>query len=47
MHEPKVTDLDYIQDGHHSSATRQFLSDPSAVLRGFPQAGMAHKRATA
>jgi putative transposase len=28
-------------------AIRQFLSDPSAVLRGFPQAGMAHKRATA
>jgi len=28
-------------------AIRQFLTDPSAVLAGFPQAGMAHKRATA
>ena len=28
-------------------AVRQFLTDPSAVLCGFPQAGMAHKRATA
>ncbi len=28
-------------------AIRQFLTDPSAVLCGFPQAGMAHKRATA
>jgi hypothetical protein len=28
-------------------ALRQFLSDPSAVLAGFPQAGMAHSRTTA
>jgi putative transposase len=28
-------------------AVQQFLTDPSAVLCGFPQAGMAHKRATA
>lgn len=28
-------------------AIQQFLTDPSAVLCGFPQAGMAHKRATA
>lgn len=28
-------------------AIQQFLTDPSAVLRGFPQAGMAYKRATA
>lgn len=28
-------------------ALQQFLVDPSAVLRGFPQAGMAHQRATA
>ena len=28
-------------------AVQQFLTDPSAVLYGFPQAGMAHKRATA
>jgi putative transposase len=28
-------------------AVQQFLTDPSAVLRGFPQAGGAHKRATA
>ena len=28
-------------------AIRQFLTNPSAVLAGFPQAGMAHKRATA
>jgi hypothetical protein len=37
-----TTKLDIIRP-----AIRQFLSDPSAVLRGFPQAGMAHKRATA
>ncbi len=37
-----TTKLDLIRP-----AIRQFLSDPSAVLRGFPQAGMAHKRATA
>ena len=28
-------------------AIRPFLTDPSAVLAGVPQAGMAHKRATA
>jgi putative transposase len=28
-------------------ALQQFLADPSAVLCGFPQAGLAHKRATA
>lgn len=28
-------------------AIQQFLTDPSAVLCGFPQVGMAHKRATA
>ncbi|MEI6180893.1 MAG: hypothetical protein WCP31_09060 [Chloroflexales bacterium] len=28
-------------------AIRQFLTDPRAILDGFPQAGMAHKRATA
>ena len=28
-------------------ALQQFLTDPSVVLHGFPQAGMAHKRATA
>src|SRR5215218_6433336 len=28
-------------------AVQQFLTNPSAVLCGFPQAGMAHKRATA
>ena len=28
-------------------AIQAFLTDPSHVLRGFPQAGMAHKRATA
>lgn len=28
-------------------AIQAFLTDPSDVLRGFPQAGMAHKRATA
>ena len=28
-------------------AVQQFLTDPSIVLCGFPQAGMAHKRATA
>jgi putative transposase len=28
-------------------AVQQFLTDPSVVLCGFPQAGMAHKRATA
>ena len=37
-----TTKLDIIR-----SAIRQFLTDPSAVLAGFPQAGMAHKRATA
>lgn len=28
-------------------AIQHFLSDPSAILAGFPQAGMAHKRSTA
>ena len=28
-------------------AIQQFLTDPSAVLGGFPHAGLAHKRATA
>lgn len=28
-------------------AVQQFMTDPSVVLCGFPQAGMAHKRATA
>ncbi len=28
-------------------AVQPFLTDPSVVLRGFPQAGGAHKRATA
>lgn len=28
-------------------ALQHFLTDPSAVLRGFPQAGLAHKNATA
>jgi hypothetical protein len=28
-------------------AIQQFLSNTSTILRGFPQAGMAHKRATA
>lgn len=28
-------------------AIQQFLTDPSAILAGFPQAGMAHKRSTA
>jgi len=28
-------------------AVQQFLTDPSALLRGFPQAGRAHKHATA
>lgn len=28
-------------------AIQAFLTDPCAVLRGFPQAGMAHKRPTA
>ncbi len=37
-----TTKLDIIRP-----AIRQFLTDPSAVLRGFPQAGTAHKRATA
>ena len=37
-----ATKLDIIRP-----AVRQFLSDPSAVLRGFPHAGFAHKRATA
>ncbi len=37
-----TTKLDIIRP-----AIRQFLTNPSAVLRGFPQAGMAHKRATA
>lgn len=30
-----------------SMALQQFLSDPSAVLRGFPQVSMAHERPTA
>jgi hypothetical protein len=37
-----ATKLDIIRP-----AVQQFLSDPSAVLAGFPQVGMAHKRATA
>jgi hypothetical protein len=37
-----ATKLDIIRP-----AIRQFLTDPSAVLRSFPQAGFAHKRPTA
>ena len=37
-----ATKLDIIRP-----AIRQFLADPSVVLQGFPQAGMAHKRTTA
>ena len=37
-----ATKLDIIRP-----AIQPFLTDPSAVLRGFPQAGMAYKRATA
>lgn len=36
------TKLDIIR-----AAIRQFLTDPSTILSGFPQAGMAHRRATA
>ena len=45
-----------LQTGHSRFATKlaiirpalqQFLTDPSSILQGFPQAGMAHKNATA